>query len=80
MGHWTQKVLSKKLILWGSEGCVRKVKGLGRTIGSHKIVKYNMGKIINKVVKTVYGVRYALDLSGGVLQKFYKCLPTAMYT
>ena len=43
-------------------------------------VKYSIGSTVNNIVITMYGVRWALENSGGTLYKVYDCVTTTLYT
>ena len=49
-----------------------------QVIKSYKDVKYWIENIVNYVVITVYGIRWAWELSGWSLHKLHRCLTTVL--
>ena len=43
-------------------------------------VKYSIENIINNTVITMYGARWVLEISWGIVCKVYDCLTTMLYT
>ena len=46
---------------------------------SHRGVKYSIGNAVSNIVVTIFGVRWALEISGESLCKVNKCLITILY-
>ena len=66
----------------GVEGWVKKVELLRNTNwwlqNSPKDVKYGIENVVSNILIIMYGVRWALDLSGLSLHKLYKYLCATM--
>ena len=68
----------------GSGGWVKKGKGLRSTNwwlqNSPRDVKLSTGNVVNNIVITMCGARWALEISGGTCCEVHDCLTTMLYT